>query len=302
MTKVRMMVLVATAVTAAHVPPAAAEAVKFRFVASVAADEKGSGLKLPEGLACDGKGQVVVADTGNDRLVRFTYAEGSLGGGAELKLPELSAPGKVQLDSQGDIYTLDTARHRVVRIGPHGEFKGTVAYEGAPPPSTIVVRSFAIDAADRLYVLDAFGRRVLVLDAEGRFARAIEFPADARFASDLSIDTNGTVVALDAIGRRLYAAAPDATAFAPRGGDLSSAIASLPSSLTVFRGSILVVEAGAGTIVSLARDGTFLSRQLAAGRADGTLAHPAQMCLTEAGDMFIADRDNARVQLFTVVR
>ena len=55
-----------------HLPLTAAETARLRYLASVYADEKGGGLKLPEGVACDDKGQLVIGDTGNDRLLRFT--------------------------------------------------------------------------------------------------------------------------------------------------------------------------------------------------------------------------------------
>ena len=66
-----------------------AETVKFRYVQSVYLDEKGGGLKQPEGVACDAKSNLVVGDTGNDRLLRYTFQEKSLKAGIEIKDPPI---------------------------------------------------------------------------------------------------------------------------------------------------------------------------------------------------------------------
>ncbi len=72
-----------------------AEAVKFKHVASIYVDEKGGSIRLPEGVACDDKSLVVVADTGNGRLLRFTFQDGTAKGGGRDKGPpaDLSGPG-----------------------------------------------------------------------------------------------------------------------------------------------------------------------------------------------------------------
>ena len=60
-------------------------------------DDQGVGLSLPEGVACGASGDVVVGDTGNDRLVRFSYQDKIVVGGSPIQIPELSAPFRVQL-------------------------------------------------------------------------------------------------------------------------------------------------------------------------------------------------------------
>jgi hypothetical protein len=173
MKKVMRAALVGAALVVGHLHIGAAETPKFRYVTSVYFDDKGAGLNRPEGVACDAKGRLVIGDTGNDRVLRFNYHDKALSGGGEIKIPELTAPSRVQLNSKGDIYALDARQRRVVHLGPEGAFKDTVSYDGVPPPSTVVAKSFAIDAADGLYVLDVFGARVLVVSAEGQFQKAL---------------------------------------------------------------------------------------------------------------------------------
>jgi len=166
MRTVTIACLVTTALVSGHLRPMAAENTRLRHLASVYLDDKETGLKLPEGVACGARGLLVVADTGNGRLLRFSFQDQKLSGGREVKVPQLSAPSRIHLNSKGDIYALDGKQRHIVHLGPEGEFKGLLAMGGVPPPGTVIPKSFAIDSADNVYVLDAFSARVLVVNAQ----------------------------------------------------------------------------------------------------------------------------------------
>ena len=74
-------------------------------------------------------------------------------------------------------------------------------------------KDFTIDAADNIYVLDVFSARVLVLNAQGQFQKALPFPDEAGFGSSLAVDATGSLLLLDAIKRRMFSAAKDASVF-----------------------------------------------------------------------------------------
>jgi hypothetical protein len=294
--------LVAVAVVAGRLPVHAAESARLRHMASVYVDANGAGLLNPEGVACGPSGTVVVGDTGNDRLLRFTVRDKTLSGGSEIKLAQLTAPTRVQISSTGDIFALDGKRRLVVRLGADGAFKNVVTFDGVPLPATVVVKSFALDAADNVYVLDVFAARVLVVGADGRFLKALALPPETGFVTDVTVDALGTVVVIDAVKRRLARAARDATSFTPLGGDLRQTLTTMPSAIAASRGLLFVSEGGGGSIASFGQDGTFLARQLASGWKDGSLDHPGQICVTEGDEMFVADRGNSRIQVFALAR
>jgi hypothetical protein len=135
-----------------------AETVKFKYLQSVYFDDKEAGLKQPEGVACNEKSVLVVGDTGNDRLVRYTFQDKILKGGSEVKIPQLSNPIRVQINSQREIFALDGKKRRILRLSPEGAFKGYLDPEGVPSPSAFVPRSFKIDRNDNIYILDIFWR------------------------------------------------------------------------------------------------------------------------------------------------
>jgi len=294
--------LLATALVLSNPHVSAAQGAKFRHVVSIYADDQGSGLNLPEGVTCGPNGQVVVGDTGNDRLVRFTYRDKTVSGGGVIKIPELVAPSRVQLNSKGEIYALDGKERRIVHLGSEGGFKEALAFEGTPPPAAILPKGFAIDSLDNIYVLDVSSARVLVLNHQGQFQKALPFPPDIGFGSDLAVDSAGGVLLLDSLRRRMFFAEKDAAAFVPLGGDLTEALVTMPAFLTTSKGSTFVVEGSGSSIVSFRRDGSFMARQLSQGWAEGALNHPSQMCINDKDEVFIADRDNSRIQVFQLIR
>ena len=279
-----------------------AETVKFRYLQSVYFDEKGGGLKQPEGVACNEKSLLVVGDTGNDRLLQYTFQEKSLKAGNEIKIPQLTNPIRVQINSKGEIFVLDGKRRRIIRLNPDGTFKGYVDAEGIPSPSTFVPRSFKIDRNNNIYILDIFTGRVLVLNSEGKYQKQIPFPKDYGFFSDLSVDSKGTLVLVDCVKAMVFSAAKDSNTFSPLTKNLREYL-NFPTSITTDnRGTIYIVDQNGSGIVILGQDGSFQGRQLNMGWNEGLLYFPSQMCVNEKGEVFIADRGNSRVQIFSLVK
>lgn len=302
MRTVSRLCLVVAALGVVHLPLTAAETARLRFLAAAYMDDKGAPLSLPEAIACNGAGQVVVGDTGNGRLLRFAFREGKLEWQGAIAIPQISRPTRTQFTSKGEILVLDTAARRVVRLGPAGEFREVLALTGVPASSSVVPKGIAVDAADNIYVLDVFSARVLMLNAQGTFQKSLAIPSGTGFGTDLTVDSAGSVIVLDSIKRRLLAAGKDAAAFAPMGGDLSEALPSLPTSIAAAKGLLFVVAGPASNLVILGKDGVFLGRRLAAGAEEGSLGYPSQVCVSDRDEVFIADRDNNRVQAFRLVR
>ena len=279
-----------------------AEAVNLKYIQSIYFDEKGSSMKQPEGVACSDKSVLVVGDTGNDRLVRYTFQEKSLKAGTEIKIPQLSNPIRIQINSKGEIFTLDGKKRRILRLNPDGTFKGYVDGEGIPSPSSFVPRSFKIDTQNNIYILDIFSARVLMLTPEGKYQKQIPFPKEFGFFSDLTVDSKGTLLLIDCIKARVFSATKDSNNFSPLTKNLREYL-NFPTSITTDnRGTIYIVDENGSGIVILGQDGSFQGRQLNMGWNEGLLYFPSQMCINDKGEVFIADRGNSRVQIFTLIK
>jgi DNA-binding beta-propeller fold protein YncE len=281
-------------------PDARAAAVAFKHEASIYADDREGPLLAPEGVACDDAGNLVVADTGNGRLLRYTWKDGVLAGGAATRAPQLARPTLAQLDPRGRVLALDRKGGRIVRVDAGGAAT-VVEPRGTKGGGPVVVASFRATGAEGLVLLDLAGRRVLALDADDKVVRELALPKGDGTYTDLAVDGTGRLLLLDPVAGTLLAAPPGATAFVPLATGLS-AQASFPAWLAVDRGLVFLVDPNGGGLLLLGLDGAVVGRQLSMGRVDGTLYYPAQLCVTAGGAAFVADRGNNRVQVFSLVR
>lgn len=269
--------------------------VRLRFVASLTTDAQGNGFTLPEGAACSAS-QIAVGDTGNGRLVTYAARQGMMQPQAEVRITQLLSPAKLQMGAGGVLFALDAKKHRVVRLNPDGSFAAFATPEG------LLAGGFALGGEGALYALDPLKARVLVLDAGGRTLREIAYPSDHGQLIDIAVDSNGTLYALDAVNSMLFSAGKDAKALAPFTQRMKEYL-SFPGSLTIDRrGLIYVTDRNAGKVAILDREGTMQSIQLGPGWKDGLLRYPSQICVTDAGDVVIADRENNRVQVFSIIQ
>lgn len=278
----------------------AAEGFKVKPLQTVIADEKGGELKFPEGVACDGKSLLVVADTGNGRLVRYTYQDESLKGGSEIKLSQLPYPLRVQIAPTGAIFALDGKQRRIVRLNADATFAGYVEPKGIS--GQVVPRSFRVDGTGNIWILDILGARVLQLDGGGNVQRQVDFPKNYGFISDLEITSSGEVLLLDSNSALVYVARKGEAAFLPLSQSLRDYLVYPTYLMTDSRGVIYIVDQNGGALIALGADGSFVGRQLAMGTKNGLLNYPGQICMTPAGTLFVADRNNSRLQLFTLGR
>jgi sugar lactone lactonase YvrE len=279
-----------------------AEALKLRHFQSVYADDKEAGFSSPEGVGCDEKGHILVADSGNGRLVRFTLINGKAMPDKEIKAAELSFPVRVQTNSTGEIFALDGRQKRVVRFSPAGEYLGRVETAGSPPPSTVIPRSFDIGKDDSIYLLDVFGGRVLLLSPEGKFLKSIDFPAGYEVISDLAIDGKGNMFLIDSVKAMVYVAAKGSGKFSPLTESMKEVMKFPATIATDAHGNIYLADKNGGNIYIIGQDGSFKGEQLNMGWKEGQLRYPCQLCVNDKGEVFVADRDNNRIQIFSTVR
>jgi DNA-binding beta-propeller fold protein YncE len=276
----------------------AADPLKLKLMAPIYVDGKGAGIRQPEGVSCRGDG-LVVADTGNGRLLRYTIAGEKWTPGGEIVLPQVPSPIRVDVNSKGEIYALDGKSRRIARVASSGEFQGYLSPAG-DVKGTVVPRSLRIDRDDNLYVLDVFSARVLVMDPSGKVLREIPFPKKYGFFSDLAVDPGGNILLLDSVGKRVFRATKTSAEVIALSENLKEE-AYFPTAIaTDKQGTIFLVDQNGSGIVILGADGSFRGRRLSMGWKEGFVRNPAQMCIMENGTAFIADRGNSRIDGFLV--
>ncbi|MHB8845755.1 MAG: NHL repeat-containing protein [Nitrospirota bacterium] len=278
------------------------ESVKLRYVASLYADGAGGMFNAPQGIACGAGTQIIVADTGNGRVSRFRFENGSFTAAGAQQWPELARPSRLQIGSQGDLYALDDKTRRVARFSSAGAFLAYVEPPGKGQAGLFVPRSFKLDAKDNVYLLDIGSEQVVVLDPAGAVLRTIAFPAAYGFFSDLAVAPNGAVYLIDTVQRMVYIVQPQSTEMKPLTASLKEYVL-FPTSVTIDRnGMLYITDQNGGSVLLLNPAGGVVTRQLAAGWKEGLLRYPSQVCINGSGEIFIADRENNRIQVFAAVK
>jgi sugar lactone lactonase YvrE len=84
-------------------------------------------------------------------------------------------PAGIALDSQGNLYILDTGNHRVQKFGPDGRYLASFGRQGQGPGDFSYPDSIDIDGEDMVWVSDPNNQRIQVLTPEGAERRTIGF-------------------------------------------------------------------------------------------------------------------------------
>ena len=122
----------------------------------------------PLGVAVDTEGNILVADSGNHRIQKFS-SEGEA----------LTAIGHSQLQSphgiacSDKIYVADAHSHRVLVLNPDLTIAGTFGKEGSGKGRFCKPCGVACDSAGKVYVADQGNNRIQVFTAEGKFLSTI---------------------------------------------------------------------------------------------------------------------------------
>lgn len=127
-------------------------------------------MNMPEDLFLDENGILYIADTGNDRIIRFDPATGDADAVSGQGDGALRGPKGIYADTGGDLFVADTDNHRIAHLAPDG----TLVEEFVKPDSELLdpeevfsPDKIFVSDMNRLYVKQ--GKQFLILDAENRF-------------------------------------------------------------------------------------------------------------------------------------
>jgi sugar lactone lactonase YvrE len=264
---------------------------------------EGSGpgqLLAPGGLTVAG-GVVYVADTENNRVVRFSTDGTYLGllqapGGAALSL---NWPADVAVATDGTVYVSDEHNGRVIKLPAGGgalvELSGGVIW----------AHGLALDEQGDLYVGDSVSHEVVAFTSKGqrRTRWGSKGVADGRVIAPqgLALDAAGNVYVSDSDAETVKKFGPDgsllATFGSPGGGDgqlLSPLGVALDSA-----GNLYVADSGNWRVMVFRPDGTYLRQWGSLGDGDGQFREPAGISIDGNDQVYVIDSGNHRLQRFT---
>ena len=141
------------------------------------------GLDSPFGVAADTEGNLYIADSHSNRILRVSAGSGIIttiagtgsygfsGDGGAATAAELKAPYCVALDPAGNLYITDLANHRIRKIAAESRIITTVAGNGsqqgfsgdggaATAAGLWWPGGVALDSAGNLYIADTWNQRI----------------------------------------------------------------------------------------------------------------------------------------------
>jgi len=150
-------------------------------------------LDFPRGITVDSNGNILVADTNNGRIQKFSSDGAFLSviGRTGQGPGEFREPSGIAFDSSGNINVADTSNQRVQKLKPDGTF---LAEWKGPEPGFYGPRDISIGADNTVYVVDEGHARIVKFDSNGNVLAVwgTRGQGDGQFNQPTSVAVDGT--------------------------------------------------------------------------------------------------------------
>jgi len=122
---------------------------------STVADFTNNGLSLPKGVAVDASGNIYIADSGNDRVLKETLSGGSYTQSvvADSTHGSLGYPAGIAVDGAGNVYIADSGHWCVLEaMLSGGSYNQSVIINGLSPGGYGLPYGIAVDGSGNIYI------------------------------------------------------------------------------------------------------------------------------------------------------
>ncbi len=263
------------------------------------------GQKIPDygkgmvmGAAVDRQGRVYVVQRTAHPVLVFDRAGHFLRSwGAGL----FTSPHNCRLDPQGNLWLTDTGDHRVMKFTTDGRLLATYGTRGKPgcdrthfnQPADV-----AFAPSGDVYIADGYGNaRVVRLSAAGKYlgswGRHGTGPGAFRLIHSVAVDARGRVYTVDRANARIQV-------FSPEGRYLTQwRHIGHPFGLYIAPDQKLFVADGIGNTISVYNlQGRRLAQWGGTGTRPGQMRRAHELCVDDAGAVYVAEVTGKRIQKF----
>jgi DNA-binding beta-propeller fold protein YncE len=266
---------------------------------ATAGDAPGS-LVSPRGLAVEAAGTLLVADTGNDRVQRFSPDGNLLDviGEAGTGPGQVDEPVGVAVDPGGRIYAADAGNRRIQQFDADGTFLQELS---GPEGGFDTLADVAIEG-NVLYAVDA-GRglaRIELDTGSGTWTSPVDGPG--RLVAPTGVAVRGGRVYVADMGSTSIVVFDEQGAFVEQWpvADWAASAAQVADVEVDTDGTVWATNPEHDTVIVFGGDGTQLGL-LVPGDPD-TLDGPAGIVRRPAGSLFVANFEGNRISLLTQTR
>ena len=236
----------------------------------------------PSEAAVNAAGDIYIADTGNNRILKFgregnaEASYGTLGSGNG----QFDEPTGVAINqANGDIYVSDRGNTRVEELGPTGTYIQSFGTSGAGAGQFAATAGVAIDAHENVWVADTTNERIDVFSSAGTFLHAFGWGVangEAKF------ETCTTTCRAGLSG--------------PGAGEFAS-----PAAIAFSAGKAFITDAGNARVDVFSESETPAYEKSFGtyGSGTGEFEQPIGIATEPvSGDVYVVDHENDRVEVF----
>lgn len=275
--------------------------------AIICSDNLGSQpLNRPQGLALDNQGNIYIADTGNNRVVRcdsdgnFLKEAGGFGWGEG----QFNQPTNLTLDYGLNLYVVDSQNKRVSRYDKNLNFISLIQPEPASEFRGLgMLYGIAVNSAGEIFLSDTENDWLVKLNSfleyESIFGGFTSGLGAVLNPGGISLDQNGKIYVADSGKRRVVVF----DAFGNFLKEFGSEVLQQPQGLTVnSAGEILVADAKKNQILIFNSEGNLIFEFGREGKELGQLLKPVDIKVFQDSQVLVLEQDNNRIQVFQLTR
>lgn len=263
----------------------------------------------PSGIAVDRYNSVYVADTGNNRIQKYsssgTYlaAWGSSGSGNG----QFSNPYGVTADTDGYVYVADADNNRIQKFKADGTYQSQWGSFGSGNGQFISPVGVTVDTTGNVYVVEKVNHRIQKFKADGiylsKWGSMGHGDGQFIFPCGVTVDTTGYVYVADTTNNRIQKFKADGTYLSQWGsyGSGNGQFSSPNGVMVDTAGYVYVADTGNHRIQKFKADGTYLSQWGSSGTGNDQFSGPCGVAVDAAGYVYVSDQKNHRIQVFRPV-
>ncbi|MBN1331780.1 carboxypeptidase-like regulatory domain-containing protein [Candidatus Dojkabacteria bacterium] len=268
-------------------------------------------LSNSRGMGLDGSGNILIADTGNNRYQVFntsgTYIK--KGGSEVLNGYNFYYPYDIAFDQSGNYYVLDTGSYRVQKYNSSGVYQLTVGRtdgeDGTGDGEFDYAEGLGVDSSGNLYVADSSNDRIQKFNSAGAFQLKFGTSGSGNgqfdYPTDVAVDDDGFIYVVDAGNDRVQKFT-SAGEYITQWGTSGSGNGQLdyPSYIAIESdfGDVWVTDYNNNRVERFTKYGIYIDQFGTSGTGDGEFDGPAGIAIDSQNNLFVLDQNNNRVQRF----
>ncbi len=249
-------------------------------------------LNQPWSVTLTPTGDLVFADTGNNRIRKVTSSGRILTIAGNGDPSSLNSPAAVASGSQGNLYIADTGNNRVMLLTAIGAYSTLLTQLKSPS-------ALAVDSSGNLYVADRGHSRIVVLSPAGLLAPV----ASVADPIALALDSHGNLYVSDNSQNALLEIAPGAAPQVIWQGLAAPTGLAVDPSGNVFLSDIASNQireiTAQGVVTAIAGNGTPGFSGDGGPAPQAGFYSPAGLALDPQGNLYVADSTDNRIRELT---